>query len=285
MKYSLIVKNKDTGSKKVLSVFDQETYQMKDKVYLKDIDIFTSHFRSKESLTNYLNEKGLIDFYNASYYIVSKYNGRELYFRVIINSEEIERVAKKVKAGYIDTSDKSYAETLTYIFDEMSHDNFKESIPNGKTLQPTLRSDIYKYIDLPSEKTMEEEQLERELKFKIYEEIKRYKTYRGLYIFLEEYKKYGFVKKREEYQGNQEIYNQIEIENEMNSQEPKKNSKNESQKKTEYKKDPSADSIVKVFHQSAEEYNKEYDEFLSDEEYADAYGGTEAAGYVYKKRS
>ncbi len=283
MKYSLMVKNKDNGVEKIIPVFDQEMYKMKEKVYFKDIDIFTCDFVNKDALTQYLIEKGLIDFENASYYITSRYDGRDLHFRVIFNSEEIKRVAKKSKAGYIDTSDKSYSETLDYIFSEMSNENFKESIKNGKTIQPTLRSDMYKYTELPSYKRVEDEQLERELKFKIREGIKRYKTYRGLYIFLEEYKKYGYVKAKENYQDNQNIYEQMYIEEELRKQEQQQTTQ-KTEETPKYKKDPSAEEPLKQIHQSAEEYNQINDEFLSEEEYKEAYGGDEASGYVYVKR-
>ena len=52
-----------------------------------------------------------------------------------------------------------------------------------------------------------------------------------------------------------------------------------------YKKDPSAEEPLKQIHHSAAEYNLINDEFLSEEEYRDAYGGDEASGYVYVKRS
>ena len=132
---------------------------------------------------------------------------------------------------------------------------------------------MLRYADFINQNKTREDEFEvgHLLKWKIDDELKRYKTFRGFYIFVEQYKKYGFVEK------NYQRYRGIIEEENTREQETKIDKHNVIQ----YQNTESDEFRPKIIS-NVDEYNKEYDEFLSEEEYADAYG-TNDEEYIYTK--
>lgn len=263
-KYSLVVVNNEDKSKHNISVYDLEKKEYKEKVHIKDIDTFTSKFNGDFEFIKYLNEANIISFSDASFHIISKYNGNDLHYKVIFNSEMINNVAKTVKAGYIDSTKEGYSDIRNYFYNNIRENNFIESIKNTSYITTSFKNIIIRYIELANKEKDREEQLneERVLKWKIDEELKRYKTFRGFHLFIEQYKKYGYIKApvKKFYDYYLEQYNDDVKVVKKSIKEPQAVLEEE--------------SITKIIS-NVDDYNKEYDEFLSEEEYADAYGDGE----------
>lgn len=277
-RYSLVVVNKLEKLSQIINVYDLEKQEYSEKVHIKDIDAYTSQFSGSIDFINHLNQKGIINFTDATFYIVSKYKNQDLHFKVIFNSEMIYNVAKDVKAGHLNSTQEGYSEILAYIYDHIKETRFQESIRNAVTINTSVKNLLLRYIDFVNkEKNREEDfQEERKLKLEVETELKRYKTFRGIHIFVEQYKKYGFVE-APNYRKNQRLERQI-----YEQQYIEENKTRAVQRQTV--EDSLEESTTKVIS-NVDDYNKEYDEFLSEEEYENAYGANEEETIVYYKRS
>lgn len=270
-KYSLIVVNNEDKSKHNINVYDLEKKEYKEKVHIKDIDAFTSKFDGDFDFIKYLNKENIINFSDASFYVVSKYKEKDFHFKVIFNSEMINDVAKTVKTGYIDSTKQGYSDIKGYFYNNISENNFIESIKNTSYITSNFKNIIIRYIELVNKVKDREEQLDEEriLRWQIDEELKRYKTFRGFHLFIEQYKKYGYVKapikKYDDYYFEQ--CDDVKVKNRP-TEKPKFEIEQE-------------ESTIKTIS-NVDDYNKEYDEFLSEEEYADAYGDDEE--FVHRRR-
>lgn len=278
-RYSLVVVNRNEKSRHIINVYDLEKKEYKQSVHIRDIDAFTSGFSSSFDFIKYLNEKGIIKFSDASIFIVSKYQGKEFYYKTIFNSNKINDIAKTVKAGYLDATSDGYSDVVTYFYDHIKEEKFQKSIENAVTIPSSLKIAMLQYIEILNNTNKEKidfEDLEEKnrLYWKINEELKRYKTFRGVHIFIEQYKKYGFVAKKIQ------TYNQ-DIETHIYESQSKEttNLKVMTQK---MEKDNDDDFKLKVIS-NVEDYNREYDKFLSEEEYIDAYGDDKEEEYVLTK--
>lgn len=260
-KYSLVVTNNKDKSSHNISVYDLEKKEYKEKVHIKDIDAFTSKFNGDFDFIKYLNEENIINFSDASFHIISKYKETDFRFKVIFNSEMINNTAKKVKAGYIDSTKEGYNDIKGYFYNNIRENNFIESIKNTSYITTSFKNIIIRYVELVNKEKDREEQLneERILKWQIDEELKRYKTFRGFHLFIEQYKKYGYVKAPVKKYDNYYL--------EQYNDDVKVVNKSTKEPKVELEEESTTKIISNV-----DDYNKEYDEFLSEEEYADAYG-------------
>ena len=278
-KYSLVVVNKNEKSRHIINVYDLEKKEYKQNVHIKDIDAFTSKFSGGFDFIKYLNEKGIINFSDASVFIISKYQGKEFYYKTIFNSDKINDIARTVRAGYLDATNEGYSDAIEYFYNHVKEKKFEESIENAVTIPSTLKIAMLQYIEIlnnaDNEKgSLEDLQEKNRLRWKINEELKRYKTFRGFYIFVEQYKKYGFVKKPvlkyndEMDEHNHELQKKETVNLKTTMQEPLKNDD---------------DDFKSKVISNVDDYNREYDEFLSEEEYRDAYGADKEEEYVLTK--
>ena len=118
-RYSLVVVNKLNNLKQIINVYDLEKKEYKEKVHMKDIDAFTSTFESSFDFVKYLNEKNIIDFSDATFHIVTRYNGIDYYFKVIFNSDMIHNITKTVTSGYLDSTSEEYKNMLLYFYEHI----------------------------------------------------------------------------------------------------------------------------------------------------------------------
>lgn len=268
-KYSLVVVNNENKIEQTIDVPDLEK-EYSAKVHIKDIDAFTSTFQGGFAFIRYLKEKGIINNSDVTFHIVSKFKGEKLHYKVIFNSNMIESVAKSVKAGYLDATKEGYREILTYFYKHTEETKFQESINNAPTINTTVKNLMGQYIEISNREKFQTEELEEErrLKLQIEEELKRYKTFRGVYLFIEQYKRYGFVKPYRKYdeQVDYLAYEQANMLAKTSG----------SVQHSIMTSDESKRGIFNV-----DDYNQEYDEFLEPEEYEKAYGTED--GYVYTK--
>lgn len=278
-RYSLVVVNRNEKSRHIINVYDLEKKEYKQNVHIKDIDAFTSKFSSSFDFIKKLNEEGIINFSDASIFIVSKYQGKEFYYKAIFNSDKIHDIAKTVKAGYVTSMHDGYNEAITYFSGHVKELNFQQSIENAVTIPAGLKTSMLQYIEIlnneeKGKSSFEDSEEKSRLRWKINEELKRYKTFRGFHIFIEQYKKNGFVAKPVR-RYNEEIEEQI--------YEPKKTEATRLKAVPQEPIENNEDDIKSKIISNVDDYNREYDEFLSEEEYADAYGENMVEKYVLTK--
>lgn len=234
----------------------QKKKEKRSKVHIKDIDNFTSQFMDSNQMIYNLKKSGVIDFSSGNCYIESQYKNKEIKYKAIFSSKFITKVSKSVVSGYICPNEIEGFGTFIGDFFDSLKDEFVMSYILKSIYFIDDNKDLFrKYISIQKQLengTNDNELLNeaQRLRFKITEELKRYKTFRGLYLFTEEQKKFGSKPKH-----NQNIVEPF------------------NQKTPEYVEKP-------LGYRDVDVYNQEYEEFLSDEEYDDAYG---SGGNQYTK--
>lgn len=264
-KYSLLAIDRTTNSERIIWLHSKEKDKEIEKFNLSEIDCFTSSFNGELAFNKYLREQGIETFDNVRYCIVTTYDKKDYYFKVIFNSQLINNVSKNVKAGYISVDD-NYRDVINSFYSNIDSKSFQESIENTNYIKGNLKQKIIKYISIRSNEKNHVDEYEEQtrLSFEINEEFKRYKTFRGLYLFLEKYKRYGYVEKPEYSNNNNSMGNNVVESNNIVQNNNVVGSY----------KEP-AQLIA-----SADDYNQEYDEFLTEDEYSDAYGEDNATQYI-----
>jgi len=263
-RYSLVEINRNNEFERhFIKFYCEELGKDISSVRLQDIDCFTSSFENSSEFENYLRKNGMGHYDTSRYCIVTTYDEKEYYFKVIFNSPVISRIANKVNASYV-TVDDDYRSVIDVFRSYIREPKFLESVINTTYFKKKFKDKIVRYIELVNnnQKDYDEFEEERKLWLEISEEFKRYKTFRGLYLFIEVYKKYGYVEKNEYHNNNKE-----QVENTNNNN-------------TNQSKMVGSDIKVEPMISNADDYNKEYDEFLSDEEFNDAYGEGNATQYT-----
>lgn len=254
-KYSLIVENTLNNKKYTINVFELESREWKSKVHIKDIDNWTSSFEDKDAFLKYLYDEGIIDFRFGNTYIITKFKDNDIYYKNIYHSKTIGSTSLKVEGGFIDTNDCAlYSTTVEKFFALMEDIAFDQKLGLTKYINPTLKTLIKNYRELKKTEIFEIEQLEQQqyLLQAIKNECRRYKTFRGIVLFLTEYQK--------EYEPRYVPRKKDTMDSFINKQ---KNIVNTYQNNLEEK------------ISGVERYNREFDEFLSEEEYKEAYQGNE----------
>jgi len=263
-KYSLIAVDKNNKSEHIISVYDSEKREMKKSVHIKDIDAYTSKFFDAQNLLYRLHEDEVINFTKGHFYIESTYKNTTIKYKVIFNSKMIQSVTGHVRAGHICLNEvevldgvENYRDLVKDFLKSLTDENVLDKVRNSIYFVKANKDIFSKYsvIKKQLEVGVSDSELfteEQRLRTKIIEELKRYKTFRGLYLFDQEQKRFAHV-------GNIQRNNLPE--------------KIEIKTNVEYEEKPEG-------YRDVDLYNQEYDEFLSEEEYADAYGGESPTQYV-----
>ena len=247
-KYSLIVVNKDDNSEHIINIYDSEKKEKKSKVHIKDIDNFTSQFMDSNQMLSKLKDDEIIDFSNGFCYVESQYKNKEIKYKAIFSSKFINKVSQSVVSGYICPNQiEGYGTFINEFLTSLKDDSVMMVVFKSIYFVDANKELFRKYVTIKKqlENGTNDNELLNEaqiLRFKIIEELKRYKTFRGLYLFTEEQKKFG----------NKPRTNKNLVEPVI-------------QKTSEYVEKP-------LGYRDVDMYNQEYEEFLSDEEYDDAYG-------------
>lgn len=260
-KYSLVVEDTLHHTSKIIDVLDLETKEKRKKVHIKDIDYMTSSFKDKDDLLNHLYNEGIIDFSFGNTYIVTTYKEHEIYYTNIYNREDVKCVSAKVKAGFVDDKDSQYQQTVKVFWNLMQDSSVKEKIAQTKYINKSLKDKLLRYIETMSKEIFKKEELleQQALLKDIKKELSRYKTYRGIVLLIATY--------HNEYKRKYKpkIDNQKKEKSKIS-----KISENEFQ--AQIQKYEQMRNLLNGMTDT-ERYNREYDEFLSDEEYEEAYHG------------
>lgn len=253
MAYSLIVADKN-GNERIIPVYSNRYKEYKDKVNIWDIDKLTSSYSTREDFIEYLRNEGIID-YNYRYtHIMSIYNEKELKYKNIYNSKLITDCSNNVVDSKINVSKvPEYQEYFNKVIQLLKKDkNFREKINETPSINNSLKEVLFKYYDeMTNERIgyMEEDLVEeywREMVLK----LKEYKNFRQMYVFVEEYLKppKTYIKPKKS--------------------EPEKKKYNTTiQSNIPYEITFNYADLAEFNHG-----NREYEEFLDEEEYEDAYG-------------
>ena len=259
-KYSLVVEDTLKKLKKIIDVVDLDDKKIKAKVNIKDIDCVTSSFESKDKFLEYLCDKGIIDFHFGNTYIVSIHKGIEQKYDTIYNNDSILYLTTKVKKGFIcDKSSNNYQSNLNDFIAVIDSCKYQAEIEKSRYINRSYKDKIIRYMTLKS-KSLESEEEMNELNFlldDIKQEASRYKTYRGIVLFLKTYN----LSLDRMYVGT------------------KKDVKKKEAVKTII---TNRERLLEQYEQArnlingmtdTEAYNQKYDEYLSEEEYEWAYHG------------
>lgn len=258
-RYSLVVVNKIDNLGHIINVYDLEEKKEKDKVNIKDIDVFTNKYDNNEQMLEDLYKKGIINFYQGRSYIVSRYKEKNIHFKTIFNSKDVLEIASSVNSGFICNFNTSFYSNMVHeLFENLENKVFFDELEQTIYISFSVKSMIVQYRNILLKEKYHEEDLEEErrLKLQILEELKRYKTFRGMYLFFKEYKfcSYKYRKIRDE-------------------------------EKVKYiPKEATYKEKEKGFR-DVDLYNQEHEEFLSEEEYNDAFGQEDKSDlqFTYKR--
>lgn len=261
-KYSLIVKDKENNNLKIIPVTDLKRQEKRNFVNMNDIDYWTSQFTDKYSFMEHLYNNGIIDFKTGNAYIVTHLNDNELVYKCIFKDEKINKISQNVLGGEIQRLDSDCCkDIIKKFFDLMEQSDFIPKIEATKYITQTLKDLIQKYHNIYNRTNYTAEEVEEfnNIKEEIYKCFKRYKNFRGLVLFEKEY---------------DNIYKYQNIQKSVSVKpKPKKfklSTKEEINKIAE-KYSRSCDKQRGMTRTEA--YNREYDEFLTEEEYENAYHG------------
>ncbi len=267
-KYRLIAIDSQNNSEHIIHVYNQETGKYEESVHIKDIDNLTSQYLDDSNFIADLNAQGITNFTKGTTKIVSKFKEKDLCFKTIYHSKLIESCAKEVKHGFIQVGDNDaydlfYAEFMEKL---KTNSNFRKAIETTKYINPTVKMLFLNYYLTLSQDINEEElQEQQKLKIAIANEFKRYKTFRGLYIFMDECKQ------------NKKL------------SVAHKNVNKLIEKPVERMKSYEEVHPINEGLSAVDRYNQMHEEYLSEEEYDVAYGdngeyeGNSAKPYMKKK--
>ena len=253
MAYSLIPASKN-GNEKRVPVYSSRYAEDKDKVNIWDIDRITSLYSTKEAFMEYLRSEGIIDYTYGYTYIMRTYKEKELKYKNIYNSKLINDCSNNVIDSKIDVSKvpeyQDYFNKVSTLL--MKDEKFRNELGNTVSINNSLKEILLNYYQ---ESTKEhigymEEDLVTKYRYEMTTTLREYKSFRQMYVFVEEYlkppKTYTKPKKSE----------------------PKKKKYSTTiQSNIPYEIKFNYADLAELNHG-----NREYEEFLDEEEYEDAYG-------------
>lgn len=260
-KYSLIVKNTLDNSIHYINTMNLDTLKWEKNVNLKDIDYWTSQFPDKFSFLENLYNLGIIDFKYGNTYIETIYGGRDYHFKNLYNNSKLNDIASSTENGEIKNQELA-DEQIKEFFALMARENFMNKLDQTKYMTKTIKRKLINYMETASSAKIRPEEICKMqiLYFDIRKEFMRYKSFRGMILFMNEYElEYNYRFDRTKHPVTQ-----------------KKSSIIDNVKPKDFLNDMQ-DSI------ETERYNQQYDEFLSEKEYNEAYQGKEENWHPHRR--
>ena len=253
MAYSLIAVSKN-GDEKRIPVYSSRYNIDKDKVNIWDIDKITSSYSTREDFMKYLRSEGIIDYTYGYTYIMRIYKEKESKYKNIYNSKLINDCSTNVVDSKIDVSKvpeyQDYFNKVTTLL--MKDGNFRKELEKSYIINSSLKEILINYYQesITEHVGCMEEDLITKYRYEMTTTLREYKSFRQMYVFVEEYLKppKTYIK-------------------------PKKNEPEKKKYSTTIQSNIPYE--IKFNYADLADLNhgdREYEEFLDEEEYEDAYG-------------